>query len=728
MIDTIRAYFNVPCTARRWMILFFIPVAAVNIIIYYPSLLHFIRGDTFIYTATTAAYKDFYTLVLKFYSYGRVMPFKNEDQFLFRPLTYMWFGLRTWLFGYHFAWWHAAGVAFHLAAAWWLMRLLLAVRSSVLAPLATLFFSTLYAPMGLVIWEATSPYIISVIFSLAALYYALVHVKEGQTGRQRVIALTVCLTLASLTYEITVPFGPVFSCYLLMTQRHFPAQSVYQIQKSTTESGAGPKPLNRSWALLPSLSMIIYFALNYLDGLFNPFQSSVNYVFHYFEAGKTLYNWSVVVFWYLYAGIFPTLQNFSGGGRVGFNLPLDWGRLGEMLLSLNWQPLPVVAGISLIAAFAVFFMANIFRSALKDRASFVKDWSFSLLTFALLIIVSLLVILGRGNKLGLDYLKECLEYSYPFWAFLTVFLFSQGMAGWQEMLSKGVGRQTGYIAVTGLLILIPFGGKRIYETNVAQKEVFDSQRRFAEELEGFVSAHRDETDFSFDFINRPPEDSELTFMEQGPLKRYFISSALYQDYINEKTPKYLLDYHVANGGSVMNTALAAERVSAAAAKMLGIGPAELLRTANVKVITASSQMFADDTYTHAKYLMEENRTVWHAAAPPVYPQWVKVAYLAPVIINHLEMRAQDTSPAGSEQKRAPRDFVFQGSRDGSQWKNLLEVKNNLYEHGGQWKGWDVKNDDGFRHYRIFIKAGGDPNVLTIKQIRLENLRRVKHNG
>lgn len=60
MIDAIRSYFNHPYTARRWMILFFIPIAAVNIIIYYPSLFHFIRGDTFIHTATTSAYKGFY--------------------------------------------------------------------------------------------------------------------------------------------------------------------------------------------------------------------------------------------------------------------------------------------------------------------------------------------------------------------------------------------------------------------------------------------------------------------------------------------------------------------------------------------------------------------------------------------------------------------------------------------------------------------------------------------
>ncbi len=525
MIERIRSYFGVPYTARRWMILFFIPIAAVNIIIYYPSLFHFVRGDTFIYTATTAAYRDFYTLVLKYYSYGRDMPFKNEDQFLFRPLTYMWFGLRTWLFGYNFAWWHAAGIVFHLGAAWWLLRLLLLVRDGILAPLAVLFFSTLYAPMGLVIWEAASPYIISVIFTLAALYYALVHVNEGQTGRRRVITVTICLTLASLTYEITVPFGPVFSCYLLLT---------YKAHGRLDEAPALPwhPALKRRWALLPSLAPAIYFALNYLDSFFSPFQSSVKYVLHYFEAGKTLYNWSVVVFWYLYAGIFPTLQNFSTGGRVGFNLPLDWSHIGKMLSGISWQPLPVVAGLALIAVFAVFLASNLFSAALIGRGRFVKEWSFSLLTLALLAIVSLLIVLGRGNKLGLGYLKECLEYSYPFWIFLTVFLFSQGTAGGLKMLPSAAGNHAGYVVVTSLLILIPFSGRSVYETNRAQKKVFDPQRIFAEELDGFVSSHRNEKDFSFDFINRSRQDTELTFMEQGPKKRYFISDALYQNYVN----------------------------------------------------------------------------------------------------------------------------------------------------------------------------------------------------
>ncbi len=178
----------------------------------------------------------------------------------------------------------------------------------------------------------------------------------------------------------------------------------------------------------------------------------------------------------------------------------------------------------------------------------------------------------------------------------------------------------------------------------------------------------------------------------------------------------------------MDAGLASERVSPGVAQRLGAGLAELLRTAKAASITASSHMFAPDTYTHAKYLMEENRTVWHAQSPPRYPEWVEVAYSAPVIINHLEMRAQDVSQNGSENKRAPKAFIFQGSNDRLRWKDLLEVRNNAYEQGGQWKGWDVRNKDGFRYYRIFIKAGGDPNVLTIKQIRLENIGRVKLNG
>ncbi|MBI5888106.1 MAG: discoidin domain-containing protein [Deltaproteobacteria bacterium] len=142
------------------------------------------------------------------------------------------------------------------------------------------------------------------------------------------------------------------------------------------------------------------------------------------------------------------------------------------------------------------------------------------------------------------------------------------------------------------------------------------------------------------------------------------------------------------------------------------------RHAGVEGITASSNLFPGKPGLSAGLLMEENKTIWHARRPPKYPEWVRVVYGKPERINHLELRSQESSPGGSEHTRGVRDFRLQASSDGRKWKDLLDVKNNVFTGGGQWKQWDFKNDEGYRYYRIYMTAGNDPNLLTLTQMRL----------
>jgi hypothetical protein len=112
--------------------------------------------------------------------------------------------------------------------------------------------------------------------------------------------------------------------------------------------------------------------------------------------------------------------------------------------------------------------------------------------------------------------------------------------------------------------------------------------------------------------------------------------------------------------------------------------------------------------------------VWHAVSPPEYPQWIQVKYKEPVKITTLGICAQLSSPQGSEYKRSPRDFIFQGSYDGKTWDELLKVENAMYKYGGEWKKWSFKNKNYYTYYRIYITANnGDSQFLTIKQINLE---------
>lgn len=68
--------------------------------------------------------------------------------------------------------------------------------------------------------------------------------------------------------------------------------------------------------------------------------------------------------------------------------------------------------------------------------------------------------------------------------------------------------------------------------------------------------------------------------------------------------------------------------------------------------------------------------------------------------------------------RSPEDFIFQASRDGVAWIDLLVVKGFVYDRGGKWREWIFENQNEYPYYRLYIAKGGNPHNLTINQVRL----------
>jgi len=158
-------------------------------------------------------------------------------------------------------------------------------------------------------------------------------------------------------------------------------------------------------------------------------------------------------------------------------------------------------------------------------------------------------------------------------------------------------------------------------------------------------------------------------------------------------------------------------------------------TDNSAIITVSSNAFPGDDLYAPEYLMQEGRTIWHAESPPNYPQWVEISFPVPVIITHFGIRSQGDGPSGMEHCRGPKNIVFQGSNESSEssgsqksrkWRYLFKVENNAYAKGEEWKDWFFVNTTAFRYYRIYIKAGGDSNNLTIRQIRLDDASKLQN--
>ena len=150
--------------------------------------------------------------------------------------------------------------------------------------------------------------------------------------------------------------------------------------------------------------------------------------------------------------------------------------------------------------------------------------------------------------------------------------------------------------------------------------------------------------------------------------------------------------------------------------MVVYGPALWLMLHSGSNVVSSSSML--NSYS-SKHLLHGG-LIWHAQSPPQYPEWVEIDYSSPKKIKCLAMQAQgDGIGSGNEYLRMPKDFIFQASNDRNTWVDLLKVSNNIYNIGGEWKRWNFQNKNNYRHYRIYITANSDPNLLTIQQIGLD---------
>jgi len=107
---------------------------------------------------------------------------------------------------------------------------------------------------------------------------------------------------------------------------------------------------------------------------------------------------------------------------------------------------------------------------------------------------------------------------------------------------------------------------------------------------------------------------------------------------------------------------------------------------------------------------------WHSQGRPTpsEPQWITFEMNAPKTITSLSIQAQSNH---NNHKRAPRDFVFQGSRDGNEYTDLISVANKEYSEPGEWDSWVLQNKQSYQYYRIYItNNNGSPNFVTIQEV------------
>lgn len=156
---------------RAVFYLYFLVIAAVSLVVFYPSFGHTFRADQIVYFANTRGYNDMISLWQNFYAYEHVRYYYPGDTLLFRPLIFVLLGIEKSVFGMHYVYWHVLGFMLHLLAVWFLFRILYDLRAGVFAFLCSLFYACCFSNVETVIWEHINGYVLFNALMLGSLFY-----------------------------------------------------------------------------------------------------------------------------------------------------------------------------------------------------------------------------------------------------------------------------------------------------------------------------------------------------------------------------------------------------------------------------------------------------------------------------------------------------------------------------------------------------------------------------
>ena len=519
-------------------LLCFFGVVIANLVVYWPSLFHMPRSDQWWYLLNTAGKDNFFVLARDYYSYNRVKVFLPQDVMSFSPLWFIFCALEKSLFGNNFVLWQATGIVLHLAALWLLFSLVDKLQRSLpIAVVFTLFFSFIFGAQEMVIWHHINPYLIFYIFVL--LVFHQVHdydiSRKNEVWRIAVIFFTVLFAVfireLGLVLAILV-FG-------FMLYRHKKNPYKYKIW----------------FVVLCLVPVILYLTADYYDYISRnltekypaiflnggpSYLSSMGTAAYFFKLfGVSLHVLVCLVF----IPLFPAFWFCDPLPRLTLHADLAGLSLFTYISSL------LIFGLLLL-----FFVGAIsFKAAFKNRLIVI----FSLITLCSHILIAGITRFMRGGIT--EWISTNVYYFYEVWGFLVIILAllvdRDRITGWAK------GTKIFFAAV--FIVATFYSGWRVYSMNMQYKNVYAAEQRFMSDLSFFVSRHRAEKDFSFMII--PPAAGDVmlfaTYYERTPdgsflQKGYYryASNLLFTKYINEKNPKYIVEYRPGMGVvSVKNT-------------------------------------------------------------------------------------------------------------------------------------------------------------------------------
>lgn len=477
-------------------------IFGITLLCYYPSFTHLLRGETYTYLLDTKGTDTAYDLITKYSFYEKVRIYDPGDRWLFKPLLFIIVGVEKALFGVNALYWRIAAFAMHLIAVFALYRLLWRMKPGVLAVSVTLFFSIMYIIVNTVLYEQIASYMLFTALVLTALYHIIEKKDYGRT--------VVSLVIASFIYEVGIVFVGVFLIYILFWQKAF------------TKNW-------QQWAIALGCFIPVYFGIYLAEKLINP------------APGLDIEYGNIATVKTIEVGI-TAIPGILWMWVKHLSLPSIYGLvLQPNLRSYASQVEGKEYTIQFIFNVLALSGIGVMVGKIAARVSKIR---YQLLSLPFLTVVSLVATIAifRTNTHGIHYITENSFNAYMFCAFFAV-LFYAFILGKKNTLCE---RR----AIAGFLIVPIFlSGMQVYTLNRDIKEGEAVTREYLAYIDKFVTAHKNEADFTFRADS--PLQRGLTFnlwtviWSTPPEKvphTYSIPEALYADYWQEENPKYVLEY------------------------------------------------------------------------------------------------------------------------------------------------------------------------------------------
>jgi len=494
--------------------------------VFYPSLFHSARADQLVYLIEVADLDSFSEILNHSISFTRTRILFTGDRLYYRPLLYLVLATERFFFKYNFLAWQAVGLILHMILAAALLRLLNHIRPGRWLPLIfTLFFSLLYISADMVIWHHITMYIFCFIMILLSLSHMIRYIYDKRFSVS-LWPIVFYLTLASLASE----FG-LIACFLIMIVLFFVKR---------------PGPGTRYNPILLLIPIVLYAFLSLSDYLLKfpitqllSVQSGLPKILNPVEM---ITHFSLVLAIGLAIPLLPGFVLFLPGERTFATLYNDGGFL-NFCVQYKWIVLANSVLVIIIAAFFAFLFK--YRKNIGKQLRLLLSEDHRRIPSALLITSLLLafsytaiLVVSRGGEDFYKYLDYSLYHFYPICLFLTIAgycLLSMVIAvdfPQRQQVKKFV------IIIFCFGILLNAG--RVYELNTRGRQDNQWWGQYIQQVEGFVSAHKHESDFSFNFKGHDPRERFVRIRVGEPAEKRelygYPSEYLFRKYIDKENP------------------------------------------------------------------------------------------------------------------------------------------------------------------------------------------------